>query len=85
MIFEHYVTSIQASTVDKTQAARWRSFVEVSGEKIAPNNLIENSTAQVHAGASYLTSGSTQLDFSLTRGTMATSDLTSSLGLSMHF
>ena len=85
MIFEHYVTSVQASTVDKTQAARWRSFVEVSGEKLSPNNIIENATAQVHAGASYLTTGSTQLDISVTRGTTAISDLTSSVGLSMHF
>jgi hypothetical protein len=85
MIFEHYVAGLQASTVDKTQAVRWRSFVEVSGEKLAPNNIIDNCTAQVHAGASYLPTSSTSLDISVTRGTMAVSDLQSSVGLSVHF
>jgi hypothetical protein len=83
---EHYVAGLQASTLDPhAPPARWRSFIEVSGEKISPNNLIENSTAQVHAGATYASSNSTQLDFSVTRGTMYQSDLTSSVGLQVKF
>ena len=86
MAFEHYVAGLEVSTLDKTKAARWRSWVELSGEKLAFNNVIENNTAQVHAGATYSASSSTQLDFSLSRGTTATStDLQSSVGLSVHF
>jgi hypothetical protein len=85
MALEHYVAGLQATTVDKTQAVRWRSFVEVSGEKLTPSNIIDNFTAQVHAGATYLASQWTQLDVSVTRGTTATSDLQSSVGLSVHF
>ena len=86
MAFEHYVAGLEVSTLDKTKAARWRSWVELSGEKLAFNNVIENNTAQVHAGASYSASSSTQLDFSLSRGTTATAtDLQSSVGLSVHF
>jgi hypothetical protein len=80
-----FVTGLQASTLDPARAARWRSFVEVSGEKLAPNNIYENSTAQVRAGASYQSSSSTQLDFSVTRGTMDKPDTQSSVGLSMKF
>lgn len=83
--FEHYVAGLEASTVDKTQPARWHSFVEVSGEKLAPNNLIENATATVRAGATYSASSTTQFDVSVTRGTMAASDLQSNLGLTVHF
>ncbi|MGN6525531.1 MAG: hypothetical protein ACTHL8_04020 [Burkholderiaceae bacterium] len=83
---EHYVAGLQASTLDPhAPPAHWRSFIEVSGEKISPGNLIENSTAQVHAGATYASSNSTQLDFSVTRGTMYQSDLTSSVGLQVKF
>jgi hypothetical protein len=39
----------------------------------------------VHAGATYASSNSTQLDFSVTRGTMYQSDLTSSVGLQVKF
>lgn len=84
-LFEHYVYGLQATTLDKSQTARWSSFVEVSGENLASTNLIENSTAQVHAGASYMTPSSVQFDVSVTRGTTAVSDLQSSVGLSMHF
>ena len=84
--FEHYVTGLEVSTVDKTKLARWKSWVEVSGEKLAFNNVIENSTAHVAAGASYATSSSTQLDFNVSRGTTWTSnDLTSNVGLSVRF
>jgi hypothetical protein len=84
--FEHYVTSLEVSTVDKTKAARWRSFVELSGEKLAINNVIDNNTAHVAAGASYSASSNTQLDIAVSRGTTWTStDLTSSVGLQVHF
>ena len=84
--FEHYETGLAVSTVDKTKAARWQSYVEVSGEKLAFNNVIDNATAHVAAGATYATSSSTQLDFNVSRGTTWTSnDLTSSMGLRVHF
>jgi hypothetical protein len=84
--FEHYETGLAVSTVDKTKSARWQSYVEVSGEKLAFNNVIDNPTAHVAAGATYATSSSTQLDFNVSRGTTWTSnDLTSSMGLSVHF
>ena len=84
--YEHYVTGLEVSTVDRTKLARWRSYVEVSGEKLAFNNVIDNSTAHVAAGASYATSSSTQLDFNVSRGTTWTSnDLTSNVGLSVKF
>ena len=86
MIFEHYVTGLEVSTVDKTKAARWHSFVELSGEKLAFNNVIENNTAHVAAGASYSASSNTQLDIGVSRGTTWTSnDLTSNVGLSVRF
>jgi hypothetical protein len=86
MAFEHYVAGLEVSTVDKTKAARWHSFVELSGEKLAFNNVIDNTTAHVAAGASYAASASTQLDFAVSRGTTWTSsDLQSSVGLSVHF
>ena len=86
MAFEHYVAGLEVSTVDKTKAARWRSYVELSGEKLAFNNVIENNTAHVAAGASYATSSNTQLDFNVSRGTTWTSnDLTSNVGLSVRF
>jgi hypothetical protein len=84
--FEHYVTGLEVSTLDRTKAARWRSFVELSGEKLAFNNVIDNSTAHVAAGASYSASSSTQLDIGVSRGTTWTSnDLTSNVGLSVKF
>ena len=84
--FEHYVTGLEVSTVDKTKAARWRSFVELSGEKLAFNNVVENNTAHVAAGASYSASSNTQLDIGVSRGTTWTSnDLTSNVGLSVRF
>jgi hypothetical protein len=84
--FEHYVTGLEVSTVDKTKAARWRSFVELSGEKLAFNNVIDNNTAHVAAGASYSASSNTQLDIGVSRGTTWTSnDLTSNVGLSVRF
>ncbi|MFL6699853.1 MAG: hypothetical protein ACJ8GJ_22005 [Vitreoscilla sp.] len=84
--YEHYVTGLEVSTVDKTKSARWRSFVELSGEKLAPNNVIDNSTAHVAAGATYSASSNTQLDIAVSRGTTWTStDLTSTVGLSVHF
>ena len=84
--FEHYVTGLEVSTVDKTKAARWRSFVELSGEKLAINNVIDNNTAHVAAGASYSASSNTQLDIAVSRGTTWTStDLTSTVGLQVHF
>ncbi len=86
MAFEHYVAGLQVSTLDKTKAARWRSWVELSGEKLAFNNVIENNTAQVQAGASYSASSSTQLDISVSRGTTPTAtNLQSNVGLSVHF
>jgi hypothetical protein len=86
MAFEHYVTGLELSTVDKTKAARWRSFVELSGEKLAFGNVGENSTAHVAAGASYSASSKTQLDIGVSRGTTWTSnDLTSNVGLSVRF
>ena len=86
MAFEHYVAGLEVSTVDKTKAARWHSFVELSGEKLAFNNVIDNNTAHVAAGASYAASASTQLEFAVSRGTTWTStDLQSSVGLSVHF
>ena len=84
--FEHYVTGLEVSTVDKTKAARWRSFVELSGEKLAFNNVVENNTAHVAAGASYSASSNAQLDIGVSRGTTWTSnDLTSNVGLSVRF
>jgi len=84
--YEHYVTGLEVSTVDRTKAARWRSYVELSGEKLAFNNVIDNNTAHVAAGATYATSASTQLDFNVSRGTTWTSnDLTSNVGLSFKF
>ena len=84
--YEHYVTGLEVTTLDKTKLARWRSWVELSGEKLAFNNVIDNSTAHVAAGASYATSTSTQLDFNVSRGTTWTSnDLTSNVGLSVKF
>jgi hypothetical protein len=86
MAFEHYVAGLEVSTLDKSKTARWRSYVELSGEKLAFNNVIENSTAHVAAGASYATSSSTQLDISVSRGTTwQATDLQSSVGLSVHF
>jgi hypothetical protein len=83
--FEHHVTGLQATTLDPSRSTRWSSFVEVSGEKLAPNNVIDNSTAQVRAGASYQASNSTQFDVSVQRGTMDKPDTQSSVGLSMKF
>ncbi len=84
--FEHYETGFAVSTVDKTKAARWHSFVEVSGEKLAFNNVIDNSTAHVAAGASYAASANTQLDIGVSRGTTwYSNDLTSNVGLSVRF
>jgi hypothetical protein len=84
--FEHYVTGLEVTTLDRTKAARWRSFVELSGEKLAVNNVIDNSTAHVSAGASYSASSNTQLDIGVSRGTTWTSnDLTSNVGLSVKF
>ena len=84
--FEHYVAGVEVSTVDKTKVARWRSYIELSGEKLAVNNVIDNNTAHVAAGASYATSQSTQLDISVSRGTTwQATDLQSSVGLSVHF
>ena len=82
---EHYVTGVQASTLDPSRSARWNSWVEVSGEKLAPNNIYDNSTAQVRAGASWQQSSSMQLDLAVSRGTMDKPDTTSSVGLSMKF
>ena len=84
-VFEHYVTSLQASTLDPARASRWRSFVEVSGEKLAPNNVYANSSAQVRAGATFQASKAAQLDVSVSRGTMDKPDTQSSVGLSMKF
>ncbi len=84
-LFEHHVTGLQASTVDRTQAARWRSFIEVSGEKLGSSSLLDNSTAQVHAGATYSASNSTQLDVSVSRGTTPLSDFQSAIGLQVQF
>ena len=84
--FEHYVAGLEVSTLDKTKSARWRSYVELSGEKLAFNNVIDNNTAHVAAGATYATSSSTQLDISVSRGTTwQATDLQSSVGLSVHF
>lgn len=86
MAFEHYVTGLEVSTVDKTKAARWKSYVELSGEKLAFNNVVDNSTAHVAAGASFAASSKAQLDFNVSRGTTWTSnDLTSTVGLAVHF
>ena len=86
MAYEHYVTGLELSTIDKTRAAHWRSFVELSGEKLAFNSVGENSTAHVAAGASYSASSNTQLDIGVSRGTTWTSnDLTSNVGLSVRF
>ncbi|MCK9685571.1 hypothetical protein [Scleromatobacter humisilvae] len=84
--FEHYETGLAVTTVDKTRCARWRSFVEVSGEKLAFNNVIDNSTAHVAAGASYSASANTQLDIGVSRGTTwYSNDLTSNVGFSVKF
>jgi len=84
--FEHYVTGLEVSTVDKSRVARWKSYVELSGEKLAFDNVIDNATAHVAAGATYATSTRTQLDFNVSRGTTWTSnDLTSNVGLSVRF
>ncbi len=84
--FEHYVTGLEVSTVDKTKVARWKSYIELSGEKLAFDNVIENATAHVAAGASYATSSSTSLDFNVSRGTTwLSNDLTSNVGLSVKF
>ena len=83
---EHYVAGLEVSTVDKTRVARWHSFVELSGEKLAFDNVGDNNTAHVAAGASYAASASTQLDIAVSRGTTWTSsDLQSTVGLSVHF
>ena len=84
-LLEHHVTGLQASTVDKTQSARWHSFIEVSGEKLGSTSIIDNPTAQVHAGATYSASSSTQLDVSVSRGTTTISDFQSAVGLQVHF
>jgi hypothetical protein len=84
--FEHYETGLAVSTADKTRLARWHSFVEVSGEKLAFNNVIDNSTAHVAAGASYSASSNAQLDIGVSRGTTwYSNDLTSNVGLSVRF
>ncbi len=84
--FEHYVTGLEVSTVDKTRVARWKSYVELSGEKLAFNNVIDNNSAHVAAGASYAASANAQLDIGVSRGTTWTSnDLTSTLGLAVRF
>ena len=84
--FEHYETGLAVTTVDKTKFARWHSFVEVSGEKLAFNNVIDNSTAHVAAGASYSASANTQLDIGVSRGTTwYSNDLTSNVGFSVKF
>jgi len=84
--FEHYVTGLEVSTVDKTKVARWKSYVELSGEKLAFDNVVDNATAHVAAGASYATSPGVQLDFNVSRGTTwMSNDLTSSVGLSVRF
>ncbi len=86
MAFEHYVAGLEVSTVDKTKVARWTSFVELSGEKLAFNNVIDNNTAHVAAGASYAASSNAQLQFSVSRGTTwQASDLQSNVGLNVHF
>ena len=83
---EHYVAGVEVSTLDRTRTARWRSYVELSGEKLAVNNVIDNNTAHVAAGATYATSSSTQLDISVSRGTTwQANDLQSNVGLSVHF
>jgi hypothetical protein len=84
--FEHYVTGLEVSTVDKTKVARWRSYIELSGEKLAFNNVIDNNTAHVAAGASYAASSNTQLDIGVSRGTTwYSNDLTSTVGLAVRF
>ncbi len=86
MAFEHYVAGLEVSTVDKTKVARWTSFVELSGEKLAFNNVIDNNTAHVSAGASYAASSNAQLQFSVSRGTTwQATDLQSNVGLNVHF
>jgi hypothetical protein len=86
MAFEHYVTGLEVSTVDKTKAARWKSYVELSGEKLAFNNVIDNNTAHVAAGATFAASSKAQLDFNVSRGTTwMSNDLTSTVGLAVHF
>jgi hypothetical protein len=84
--FEHYVTGLEVSTVDKTKVARWKSYVELSGEKLAFDNVVDNATAHLAAGASYATSPGVQLDFNVSRGTTwMSNDLTSNVGLSVRF
>ena len=86
MAFEHYVAGLEVSTVDKTKAARWRSYVELSGEKLAFNNVVDNNTAHVAAGATFAASSKAQLDFNVSRGTTwAANDLTSTVGLAVRF
>ncbi len=86
MVFEHYVAGLEVSTVDRTKAARWKSYVELSGEKLAFNNVVDNSTAHVAAGATFSASSKAQLDFNVSRGTTwASNDLTSTVGLAVHF
>ena len=84
--FEHYETGLAVTTADRTRLARWHSFIEVSGEKLAFNNIIDNSTAHVAAGASWSASANAQLDIGVSRGTTwYSNDLTSNVGLSVKF
>ena len=84
--FEHYETGLAVTTADKTRMARWHSYIEVSGEKLAFNNVIDNSTAHVAAGASWSASANAQLDIGVSRGTTwYSNDLTSNVGLSVKF
>ena len=58
----------------------------MSGEKLAFNNVIDNSTAHVAAGASWSASANAQLDIGVSRGTTwYSNDLTSNVGLSVKF
>jgi len=84
-LLEHRVTSLHASTLDPTWSARWRGFVELSGDRIAPNNIIENASAHVRAGASYQPASGPQVDVSVARGTMYRPDTQSSVDLSLKF
>ena len=85
--FEHYVTGLEVSTVDKTKAARWSSFVELSGEKLGDQQRRSTTAPRTSRPARPIRRRRTRSWTSrVSRGTTWTSsDLTSTVGLQVHF
>jgi hypothetical protein len=85
--FDHYATGVTASLFETPPSpfAHWSTFVELTGEHIALNNLAQNYGATVNAGAAFQASASTDFQVFVSRGLAPTAIVQSSVGLSLHF